>query len=157
MQFSMNKNSSQYDSVLMQLLGDRAIQYVHSWEMFWNNKLTGIGLMKYSELNIVYEGLPLHSEYMVELAECGLVGASLFAAFYILMFRRLIFNCKNGGSKELSAFLLGSLLAIAFINFTSWTYDSPVFYMWFGLFFAVCPPPHKTKKSIRCLNSTTKS
>ena len=58
----------------------RAIQYEFGYEKFLENPYFGIGLNNYKQ----FDGynLVLHSEYLVQLIENGLVGFILFFLFY---------------------------------------------------------------------------
>lgn len=102
-------------------LGDRAIQYFYAIESFTNHPLTGIGLNNYEHLSYNLIALNLHSEYMTQLCENGLVGIVLSLLMYILIFRGLNQQHKRG--QNISVFVFG-FLALLFVNFTAWTYNT---------------------------------
>lgn len=103
---------------LMTLLGDRSFQYYVGAEVFHDHPITGIGLYNF----ITYTHLRgrLHTEYMVQLVENGVVGFSLLMLFYILLLSGLYKLRKRGENIWLYLFGLGAVL---FINLTAWTYD----------------------------------
>ena len=114
----MVKNEKLND-FLMIALGDRAIQYVGGFEVFREHPVFGIGIGNY--MTYTKTDYRLHTEYMVQLCENGLVGFILLLLFYISVFR---------GRKRIRAYdrnfyilLCFGLLAVLFIDFTSWTYD----------------------------------
>lgn len=120
----------------LKLMGDRGVQYVGSWEFFRQNPVTGIGLLNYSIVNTHQQDLPLHSEYMVQLAECGLVGATLKFIFLLCVFGKLKIDFKNRNDVSCKMVFIASVLALLFINFTTWTYDMPIKYAVFAFVFA---------------------
>lgn len=104
---------------LMLLLGDRAIMYEKGIELFHENFWTGIGLTNYKDMSGGV--LRLHSEYMVQLCENGLVGFILLMLFYVLLMTALIFNRKDDENRKTKMAFWG-LFALLFLNLTCWTY-----------------------------------
>lgn len=104
--------------VLNTILGDRAIQYELGYLTFLKHPWTGIGLTNFMSVT----GYPyrLHTEYMTQLCENGIIGFSLLMLFYFLLIRKLLVNYKKYGD-DITIVLFG-LLAILFINITAWTY-----------------------------------
>jgi len=117
------------DSIFLSAMGDRAIMYVEGWNVFLNNKWLGIGLRNFC--NDGYYAFVLHSEYMVQLTECGIVGTFLYAMFGISIIVRLLHTYKY--AKQMMLVCFGGLLAILFISFTAWTYNQPVFFVGLGV------------------------
>src|SRR5690606_12203321 len=75
------ENTNTTDIKLLNLVGDRATFYITGWQVFSENTFTGIGLGNYMrETGSVHV---IHSEYMVQLAEGGLVGTLFFLLFNI--------------------------------------------------------------------------
>lgn len=103
---------------LMTLLGDRAIQYEMALELYHENFLTGIGLTNFMDAS--GGELVLHSEYMVQLCENGMIGFVLLMLFYILLMIGLFRNRKY--EKRIVNMVLFGLLTVLFVNFTGWTY-----------------------------------
>lgn len=103
---------------LMSLLGDRAWQYYYGIELYHTNPITGIGLNHFeTAADYVFR---LHTEYMVQLCENGLIGFSLLMLFYVCLFKGLRKSRKKGYNT--SIYLFG-LIAVLFINLTAWTYN----------------------------------
>ena len=104
--------------MLNTMLGDRAIQYELGYMTFLKHPWTGIGLTNFMSVT----GYPyrLHTEYMTQLCENGIIGFSLLVFFYFLLIRKLYVNYKKYGD-DITIVLFG-LLAILFINITAWTY-----------------------------------
>ena len=120
------------DNLFLSLMDDRAIMYVTGWDVFLDNIWLGIGLRNY--LNLGYSAYTLHTEYMVQLTECGIVGSSLFLWFYLKMAKGLIRKAKWHSYEALV--YLGGYVTIIFMSFTTWTYNQPVFWICIGLILA---------------------
>lgn len=124
-------------------LGDRATQYILGWELFLKNPINGIGLRNFQ----VVSDFPflLHSEYMVQLCECGIIGAILYILFMGGIIAKVvrIYNKKNS---KVFFVCMGGILCILFINFTAWTYQGNAYFAMYGLILAVCY--HEKKKKL---------
>lgn len=123
-------------NLFLQLMGDRAPMYVIGFDAFLNNMWTGIGISNFPNLLENTHSHALHSEYMVQLTECGLIGALLFLFFYIGMIVGLLRTIKNSHYRHDALILSSTLLAIIAMNFTTWTYDGTYFFMFFGVVYA---------------------
>ncbi len=119
------------------LVGDRSYHYMLGWKAFQKHPITGVGLTNVPR--IYHFKYPLHTEYMVQLAEGGIVGTSIWLLFIGGMFWNII---KARKYKPRSAILvcLSGMFAIMFINITAWTYDSVRFFIIYGLILAYCKP-----------------
>ncbi len=115
------------DSALLSMLGDRAYFYIEGWELFLQHPFLGIGIDNFR--TVTDYPMPIHSEYMVQLAENGLVGSLLYFIFICSIFSSSLKIKKI----SLRGMALGWLLCILFISLTSWTYDMPLFFIIFGI------------------------
>lgn len=129
-------NSAFSDSFFLQLMGDRAIMYYEGWELFLSNTLTGIGLTNAQWKGGLSYGMLLHTEYMVQLAECGLVGSFLFLMFYYGILKRMIRMLRKKLAVKETIILFSTFLAIIMINFVAWSYDNAFYFMLYGVMFA---------------------
>ena len=68
--------------------GDRGLYYYFGWKVFENNPVTGIGLNNYK--SYMDEEYSLHTEYMIQLAELGIIGFTLFFIFYFFIIKNLL-------------------------------------------------------------------
>lgn len=131
---SMTESQFQ-DNWFLKLMGDRGIMYYLGWEMFLKNPLTGIGITNFCWQNGYMPGLPFHTEYMVQLAECGIIGSFLFVILYYGIIKRLI-NCyRKKIALQETIILLATMVAIIVINLVSWTYDNPNYFMMYGIIY----------------------
>lgn len=114
-------SNPQINNFLTIFLGDRTFQYYEAINAHKKNPITGIGIGNFRSVT----GFPyvLHSEYMVHYCENGIIGFSLLLLFYFLLFAG--FRKKRKEEEEKLAVYLFGLLAVLFINFTSWTYNNP--------------------------------
>lgn len=68
--------------------GDRGLYYYLGWKVFKKNPVSGIGLNNYK--SYMDEEYSLHTEYMIQLAELGMIGFTLFLAFYFSVFKNIL-------------------------------------------------------------------
>lgn len=146
MEYSMAE-SDYSNNLFLKLVGDRAIMYIEGWDFFLHNIWTGIGLTQYAHLSQI--GLLLHTEYMVQLCECGIIGSLLFIIFYGSMIKKVIRIRKEPYSKNLFLIYFSFIIAILIINLVSWTYDSADYFAAFGLIFASCAKTNNRSVIIR--------
>lgn len=128
------------DIKALSFLGDRAIQYILSWDLFLKHPINGIGLHNFS----IKADFPfvLHSEYMVQLCECGIIGTSLYLLFVKGIISRIFKSYKY--NKKVFFASLGGMLCVLFINCTAWTYQSTAYFAMYGMILAAFY--HETKK-----------
>lgn len=122
---------SDTDNPFLKMLGDRVFFYITGWDVFTNNPLCGIGLSNfgvYTKTNIV-----IHTEYIVQLCECGIVGTFLYVLFYSSIISNIFKYHKSLPlEKSSSMIVFSAILAILFISLTAWTYDFPFYFAVLG-------------------------
>ena len=126
-------NNQASNNLLIQLLDDRAIQYALGLDLFRIHPWTGIGLTNF----IDESGYPyrLHTEYMVQLCENGIVGFALLIFFYVLMIKSL--RKRKGAERPRAVGMaLFGLIAILFLNITAWTYNADFAMITYAIIFA---------------------
>ena len=128
----------------LDFLGDRAVFYVEGWKLFEEYPITGIGLNNFVKLS----GVPwvLHTEYMVQLTECGLIGSMLFVFLYWYLIRNLLKKRKIPEYRRSAIVSLGGVASILFIDITSWTYSSYYYFCILGVAVGVI---NKTKYQLQ--------
>lgn len=114
----------------LSFLGDRAIMYIEGFEFFKENPITGIGLTNYCYYGSVQQ--MMHTEYMVQLTECGLIGSTLFVLFYGQLLIG-VFSRKTQISRNNRMMIIGFMLACLFTAFTAWIYSSTSVYLVYGI------------------------
>ena len=130
--------SSEYqDNLFLKLVGNRALMYVEGFNFFLQEPLTGLGLTNFISYSVDSRHI-LHTEYMVQLAECGIIGSILFLFFYGSMIVRLIKAYFDRKNRATTVIYITTLLAILVIAFTGWIYDCHVYFIFYGLLFAYC-------------------
>lgn len=77
--FEESNNEYLTGTVFDSILGERVIYYVLGFENFIDNPIFGIGVWNFSNYNDF--PFPLHSEYMIHLAEGGIIGFILYVFF----------------------------------------------------------------------------
>ncbi|MFQ3238490.1 MAG: O-antigen ligase [Olleya marilimosa] len=113
----------------------RMSYYINGWEFFKENPINGIGLINFPYRNNSTH--VLHTEYMVQLTENGIIGTSLFILFYGYIIKHLlkirISACINQ-RRTAEVYLLG-ILVMFILFFGSWIYNNPL--MWVLIALAV--------------------
>lgn len=132
------ENTKFADNWFLTLMGDRAPQYYEGWFVFLEHPWTGIGLHKFAEINTFWYGGIIHSEYMTQLAECGIIGSAMFIMLYIGMIKRLFKNQVVRANYPFITILRATLLAIMTINLVAWTYSNIYYFIMYGLIFGYC-------------------
>ncbi len=118
-----------------QFVGDRAGYYIRGWQYFINNPWTGIGLRNFAVFD--YSKHTLHTEYMVQLTECGIIGTTLYLLFIGWMAYNLLYVFFKIEKRE-TLIYAGMYGAILFVSFTSWTYQFPIYFIVFGIIIGYC-------------------
>lgn len=121
-------NSSDIEA--LSFLGDRASMYLKGWDLFLEHPVTGIGLLNYRKFT--GSDFVIHSEYVVQLAECGVIGLVLFLSFYFSIIKGLF---RYRGKDRLV--LLGGIISILFIAFTGWLYSFSFYFIIIGIIIGV--------------------
>lgn len=112
-------------------MGDRAFMYVEGWQLFLENMWTGIGLRNF--MDVAQSDYVLHTEYMVQLTECGIIGAALYLAFNVSIIIGLIKAALKKVDFKQTLVCLGLMAAILFISFTAWTYTFTIYFIGLGI------------------------
>mgnify|MGYP001131878008 CR=1 FL=1 len=86
---------------------------------------------------------------MVQLAEGGAIGTSIFLFFYLWILLNLIkFYKKHSELKKIALVLLGGFIAILFINITAWTYSYSHYFVCFGIIVGYLKMPIYNKANL---------
>ncbi|OIQ27404.1 MAG: hypothetical protein BM564_12990 [Bacteroidetes bacterium MedPE-SWsnd-G2] len=130
---------------MLSFLGDRAFFYIEGYKIFKENPITGIGFGNFS--SHLSFGQRIHSEYIVQLCEGGLIGSTLFIMFNYWLLKNLILRMND---KNAFVFL-GGLMSILFINFSAWTYSFNQYFVCYGVVIGYCltTNPRRNKKLIK--------
>ncbi len=108
--------------------------YVNGWILFKEHPINGIGLRNYPYFNRSFHFL--HTEYVVQLTECGLIGVFIFVFFYgHIMKWLLLIRRRTEPYKKIAEMHILSLLLMFTLFFGSWVYNIPM--MWVLIAFAV--------------------
>lgn len=142
---TFDQGSQFTDNYYLSFLGDRAIQYEEGWPVFLTNPITGVGLRNYPIATHTH--YQLHTEYMVQLVEGGLIGTSIFLLFALSLFKRL-FNERINRicNKQSWSVCLGEFLTLFLLCFTTWTYDSPHYYIALAIILIFSIPANEMSK-----------
>ena len=105
------------EGTIFEHYGDRGIYYVLGWRLFLENFIWGIGLLNFNE----YYYTVNHVEYMIQLAELGIIGFIFYILFNSMILKNIV-KKRNLilEQKELFTYLLfvfGSILFSASVLF----------------------------------------
>ncbi len=137
------------DNWFLSKMGDRAFMYDYGWDLFLENPLTGIGLQNFRWQNALGIELAIHSEYMVQICECGIIGSVLFLIFYYGMAKRIVLLLISGANKQDTFVLLATFIGFLMMSFFAWTYTGIYYFIFFGFIYAV----YDNNKSLDIRNS----
>lgn len=116
----------------LSFLGDRVVFYINGWNIFLDNWLTGIGIRNYLYLTASHH--VLHTEYMVQLTENGLVGFTLFIFFNGWFLKKLVGDfLRDKLNRSILLVMLGAIGSILFICLTAWIYSFPQYFIVYGI------------------------
>lgn len=119
------------DNKFLQFVGDRAPHYIYGWELFKQHPVTGIGLYNFMHYSRYDERL--HTDYMVQLTENGIVGIILFAFYYLWYIFNLNKLRKVPGHRGDAIMGFGWIAGLLFLGITAWTYDIVTVFMCSGI------------------------
>lgn len=105
---------------LLQLLGSRAIHYVLGFEVVGHGDypVTGIGVGNFME--VAQWRNALHSEYLVQLVENGIIGIVLLVILYYSIIKGLV---KDKRQRWWGNIFLWGIFALMFMNIVAWSYE----------------------------------
>ncbi len=109
----------------------RLVQYIQGYEVFKSSPMLGIGLFNYRYIDRY--GLELHSEYLTQFVETGIIGSSLFLLFYGYLFVRLFRVKSNSKFKTVANVLILSLISYFILFFGTWIYNISMFWLIIGI------------------------
>lgn len=126
----IGENYNTTDLKWLSFLGDRAVMYIEGWALFTKKPLFGIGLNNYQYAT--GSALRLHTEYMVQLAENGLIGALLFVSMYVNIIKKE-FKMMKSSWRQVSMISLGGVIAVLFIGLTAWLFQFNQYFVCLGM------------------------
>lgn len=136
-----NSTGTIFDSIV----GDRLYYYLMGWQLFLENPLTGIGL---SNFQFVTRGdFPLHTEYMVQLCEGGLVAACLWVAFIYYVLKGIVLFKENYVIKIIA---LVSIVSLLFCGIYAREFYTEFFYPVYGVALSLTFTRKIFHKSLLC-------
>ena len=111
-------------------LGDRSPHYYYGWAEFLEKPILGHG-PRQSRIGGPTEPAYIHSEYIAQLSDNGIIGFAFFVLFYMSVCRRIQYNYRQ--NRRYGLVLYGGFFAIIFMNFTTWTWDMPAILIALGI------------------------
>lgn len=122
---------------ILNILGDRVTHYYLGWEVFKRHPIAGVGINNVPTL--YHFPYPLHTEYMTQLAEGGIIGTALWLLFTTGLLSS-VYKARKYRPLPVILICLSGILYILFLDFTSWTYAFPHYFAVYGLIVACCKP-----------------
>jgi len=114
------------------MFDSRMGQYIQGYYQFIDNPITGVGLYNFGYVGPVK--ITAHSEYIVQFAECGLIGVLLSLLFYRYIFRELVKSKKFSElDKKISEYFIFFLLSSFFLMSGAWVYNLAIYWIIIGL------------------------
>lgn len=112
-------------------LGDRGLQYVLSSPIIKDNLFFGIGLRNF--LNYSITDTVLHSEYLINLCEGGLVGFILYLFFQFWLGVNLFKIWKANIERHVTVVFITGFISMFFLSWVTRVCYYPFYYGFYGL------------------------
>ena len=155
-----SENKDLKTGTFVDAMGDRGPFYFFGFLEFQKEPIHGIGLTNFGKKAVwgwYRHSLVLHSEYMVQLCECGIIGFTLFMAFLYSLWSRI----RQASYRYLNVpkiVLYGALFTTMFIALFFWTYDRFYIFILYGIIIGytrLCKNKKmKLNKQINCYNES---
>ena len=129
---------------ILNLLGDRAYFYINGWQLFTEHPIFGIGLFNFR--TAMNTRLPIHSEFIVQICETGVVGSVLFILFYYHVLKTIRRTRFINDTQSIRTVSYGWIIALLFISLTAWTYQFSRYFIITGMIIGYCS--HLTDNSL---------
>jgi len=110
----------------LSIFGDRASHYYYGWLSFLNHPLFGVGTGQSS----VAGGSYIHTEYIAQLSDGGILGFSLFFFFLYRVIKNVFKHWHN--DSVTCRCMCGGLAALLFLYFTTWGWEFPDYFICWG-------------------------
>jgi O-antigen ligase len=123
------------------IVGDRLRYYVIGYQLFLEAPITGIGMWNFKYL--AGGDYPLHSEYMVQLCEGGIIAFSLWVWFYITIFLGIF---KSVYPKYIKIVAIFSVISILFCSIYARVFYYEYFYPVIGIAISLSPSVNNKHK-----------
>lgn len=117
------------------LFGDRSPHYYYGWLNFLEKPILGVGAGQ-SRVNYYGYASYIHSEYMVQLTDNGVIGFSLFLLFYLWISKTIIKTINK--DEKLSICMIGGLISILFLGLTAWIWEFSHYFIALGVIIGFC-------------------
>lgn len=115
---SQSSGASLETGTFWDLFGDRGYQYYISIPVIAENFFTGIGLGNFlSRVSGAF--VVLHSEYLIQLLECGLVGFVLYFYNYFYVIKNVVRKSVDDEERRLKYLCVCGVIAILFACFVT--------------------------------------
>jgi hypothetical protein len=123
--------SNPAEGTVFENFGDRGVYYILGWKAFLEKPVFGIGLKNFTQ----YWSSVLHVEYMIQLAELGIVGFLIYFKFLMKIFnelrrKKIIYKASD---KKVNIYLFFVFGALIFAGSVLFLYNSIAVAGLFGL------------------------
>lgn len=110
------------------MFDNRARYYIEGWQLFKKHPVNGIGLTNFAYYD--WASRSLHSEYMAQITEGGIIGSFIFVFFYISLLLKLFsIRKKHQNYKKTAEIYIGSVFIMLFLFTGAWIYRYPVLWV----------------------------
>ncbi|HBE39652.1 MAG TPA: hypothetical protein DDW27_00290 [Bacteroidales bacterium] len=121
---------------VLEKFGDRGIFYVLGYEIFREHPVRGVGLRNFPNY-LMYGKVVLHSEFMVQLCELGIIGSLFFVLFFGWIGKNILYYQKNDieNRKINEGYIIG-LFIVLFLGLVIFQYNDPITFLLTGVIIA---------------------
>ncbi|HBE42077.1 MAG TPA: hypothetical protein DDW27_12885 [Bacteroidales bacterium] len=120
----------QVKGTILEKFGDRGYFYILGWDLFKKYPVRGVGVKNFAQFQGRYA---MHSEYMVQLCELGIIGTLLFILFYGWLGRNLLITWRSYvDDRKKTEVFIAVYMIILFMALSIFQYNDPVFFLMTG-------------------------
>ena len=121
----------------LKIFGDRSYHYYYGWKQFVANPIFGLGLFQSQVDNRSgSRSYYLHTEYIAQLSDNGIIGFALFFMMYYWIGNNLLKRLKV--DKRIGMIMIGGFAVLLFLNLTAWSWSFPHYFICLGVLIGYC-------------------
>ncbi len=116
----------------LSVFGDRAAHYYYGWKSFMDNPVLGVGTGQSRVGSKSY----IHTEYIVQLSDGGIIGFMFFFMFIFWVVSHIFKRAVM--ADDIRRCMFGGVAAILFLYLTTWGWEFPQYFVCFGVLIGYC-------------------
>lgn len=120
------------ENFLTKIMGDRSVYYIEGARIFREYPWCGVGFYNYMLYNTISSHI-CHADYIIQVAEGGIIGSFLYILFYFGLIRNAYRRFLKAGERSRDFVYLLGVLMILVMNFATFTCYRPIYFIVLGI------------------------